>query len=263
MEVSDARVTSLINSHFGVPPTRKEFQEIRTGLRINGRTVGETELFDAIRGEIRHTDMFALLQPGPTPLPADAWELYRKLNQTANVAYVELPASEFVAAAPEPNEGEVTALFDEYRDREPDPITGLGFRRPSQVSLGYLKADRKAVLASISDPTDEDVARYYEENKAAEYRNPAYDDWFLEQQRMETRDEVDAALDANAPPAPASPPPPSPSCPRPLSPRPLSPRRTSPRPPDPPGSPPRKKRWRSRATLRNRSPPPTRPTSRR
>ncbi|WP_171188319.1 hypothetical protein, partial [Alienimonas chondri] len=198
MEVSNDRVNALINSHFGISPTRNEIRDIRTKMGV-----GETDLFDAIRGEMRHRDMYSLLLPSPTSLPTDAWELYRKLNQTANVAYVELPVEQFVAEAPEPTESQVSELFDEYRDQQPNPVTKLGFLRPAQLSLGYLKTEREAVAETVPEPTDAEVDAFYEANRNTEFRNPRYDAWLIDQQEQRTRDEVDSALDGMTPPAPS------------------------------------------------------------
>ena len=198
LEVSDARVNALINTHFGVSPTRAEIRDIRARMGV-----GERDLFDAIRAEMRARDMVALLLPDPTPLPADAWDLYRRLNQTANLAVAELPAGAFVPQVAEPTDTQVADLFLEYRNEPPDPVTGLGFQRPSQIAVGYLRADREAVEEAISAPTDADVRAFYEENRE-QFRNPAYDDWLSAREDAAGRAEMDAALDENAaaPPAP-------------------------------------------------------------
>ncbi|MFH5802925.1 hypothetical protein [Alienimonas sp. DA493] len=194
LEISDDYVNALINSHYGVSPTREEIRELRTRMGV-----GETDLFDAIRAELRHRRMFELLAPNPTSLPTDAWELYRKLNQTADVAYVSLPVEEFVPQVAEPSEAEVSQLFEDYRGQQPDPATGLGFLRPAQISLGYLTVDRDAVEESVDAPTDEEVRAYYEANKS-EFRNPAYTEWLSEQRQMENQSEIDSLLEGGAGP---------------------------------------------------------------
>ena len=195
LAVSDQRVNALINEHYGVAPSRDTVRKIRGRMRV-----GETELFEAIKAELRAREMLSLLLPNPVPLPTDAWELYRRLNQSANVAYVELPVESFVPLAGEPTEGEVTALFEEYKAEAPDQFTGLGFRRPPQIKLEVLRAKRSEAEKSVTPPTDAEVRAFYEANRES-FRNPAYDDYLVEQRAAEGAAELDAADPAATGPA--------------------------------------------------------------
>ena len=177
LEISDAEINRVINEHYGVAPSAATVGKIRTDFGV-----GETTLFDAVRDELRARRTLQLLLPRPATLPADAWTLYRRLNQTADLSLVALPVEAFVGEVPEPTEAEVEELFREYRDRPADPITGLGFRRDSQIKLGYLRADRAAIAEATPDPTDAEVEAYYAANRE-EFRNRAYDD-YLTSRRM-------------------------------------------------------------------------------
>ena len=176
LEISDEQINRLINTHYGVAPDAATVRKIRSDFGV-----GETSLFDAIRAELRARGMFTLLLPRTVPLPSDDWTLYRELNQSADLSLVALPVEDFLDEAPEPTDAEVSALFERYRDAPADPLTGLGFRRPSQIELSYLKADRAAAAESVPAPTDEEVRAYYEENREL-FRNPAYDDYLTERQ---------------------------------------------------------------------------------
>ena len=194
LEISDAEINRVINEHYGVPPTAAGVQRIRTDFGV-----GETALFDAVRDELRARRTLQLLLPRPATLPADDWTLFRRLNQTADLSLVALPVEEFVDEVEEPSDAEVADLFNEYRDRSADPVTGLGFKRPSQIKLGYLRADRAKIAEQVPEPTDEEVEAYYAANRE-EFRNRAYDD-FLTSRRVQ-----DDAAESEPAETPAEPP---------------------------------------------------------
>ena len=207
LEVSDAEINRVINEHYGVAPRPGTVRQIRKDFGV-----GETQLFDAIRSELRARRALELLLPQPAALPADYWTLFRRLNQSADLSLAALPVDDFVAKAPEPTDAEVAALFEEYRGRPADPATGLGFKRPSQIRMGYLRAERAKIAESVPAPTDDDVRAYYEENKE-QFRNPAYDDYLTERQMRSltapggeaeagTGDGQKEETDATPPPAP-------------------------------------------------------------
>ena len=194
LEVSDAEINRVINEHYGVAPSAATVGKIRTDFGV-----GETTLFDAVRDELRARRALQLLLPRPATLPADAWTLYRRLNQTADLSLVALPVEAFVDEVPEPTDAEVAELFEEYRARPADPVTGLGFKRDSQIKLGYLRADRAAIAEATPDPTDAEVEAYYAANRE-EFRNRAYDDYLTSRRMSEGAAGEDGGEDAPADP---------------------------------------------------------------
>src|SRR5262245_57255765 len=76
---------------------------------------------------------------------------------------------------PEPTDTELTAFFDQYKKREPQPnfIGGLelpsaspGFAVPRKVEVQYLKAEYDKLLAKAeTEVKDEEIKDFYEKNK--------------------------------------------------------------------------------------------------
>jgi hypothetical protein len=77
-----------------------------------------------------------------------------------------------VADVPAPTEATLRTFFERYRNDLPDPRSDApGFRKPRRAKYEYFVAKREAFEAAVAkDVTDEEIAAFYEKNKAAMFR---------------------------------------------------------------------------------------------
>ena len=113
-------------------------------------------------------------------LPQERWQDWRRVNERISLQAAVLPVESFVGDVPEPDEAQLLALYNEFKEAEPDqyyrygsrefPSADPGFAEPRRVRLQYVLgsvAERsKKFLDKIAD---EEIADYYERNKRLEF----------------------------------------------------------------------------------------------
>ena len=112
-----------------------------------------------------------------TTLPSERYEDWLKCNDQIVLEAAPIRVSDFLDQVGEPSEEELKDLYEEFKERVPmnDFIPEYevelrspypAFAQPEMVSVQYLKADFNKLAESLEDSvTDEEIAKYYEENK--------------------------------------------------------------------------------------------------
>ena len=195
LRVTDEYITDRIQNHFGKVPTRSQYKKALANMEV-----GESGLYDALRGEFRARRALELLVPTVEATPLEAWDLYRRMNQRADVVAAAVPVEPFLALAPEPTDAEVAELFEANKERYADPDTGLGFVRPPQLRVASLRAEHERVKKSVEPPTDAQVREFYDAHRT-DFRNPEYDLWLIDQGRLPAPAEPRDAATPDTPPA--------------------------------------------------------------
>lgn len=179
--LSDKAVNDFIMQVTDRKLSKVQFKEIRTKMRLS-----ETELYDILRENLRANLAFQMLVPREYTTPAQFWNYYRQLNVKQEIAVAAIPVSAFEDAIGTPNDEQVGALFEQYKNNVPIPKTALvrfltpepGFKQPRKIRIAYLEVDYEKIRTRLqNEVTDEDVEQFYEENKAIRYRElPKFDD---------------------------------------------------------------------------------------
>lgn len=164
MDVSDAEITRFLNR---ISSTR-DFQAVLA--LVNGTSVmplTDNHVFDVLRTELlanRMRDMFQ--QTAMQTTPAQRWDYYQRLRVTATAEMLAVPVDQFLASVGEPNDAELTAFFNQYKQDEPVPGSDRpGFKIPQTIRVQFLRAD----FAKFFDPkaiSAEEVQKYYDEHLA-------------------------------------------------------------------------------------------------
>jgi len=171
--------------------------------------LSQSSLFEIVRNELsalRLRQMLTMDLTGATP--AGRWDYFRRLNRRARIEALPIDAEKLIARVPDPTEEEekgVKALFEEFKDKRPDPNSpDPGFREPHRIALEYFKAEPRSVAGTASrlgkvagsspwaldlalrgvigvqarndflapdEVTEAEIAAFYEENKN-EFRRP-------------------------------------------------------------------------------------------
>ena len=92
--------------------------------------------------------------------PGERWDYYQRLQRQATVELAEVPVDRLTGSIPEPTDKILNAFFEKYKNREYEPgSTEPGFMVPKQIAIDYFKVDYDHLF------TDEELKKYYEENK--------------------------------------------------------------------------------------------------
>jgi hypothetical protein len=141
-----------------------------------GQGVSPNYLFEALGDEMLARNFLkSYFYATRTELPEQRWRDWLKVNDRVVVEAVAVPAESLLIDVPEPTEEELKALYEEYKDREPQPDPSWGIELPSpnpafavprKVAVQYLVADYNQFLAKVEDEvTEEEIKKYYEDNK--------------------------------------------------------------------------------------------------
>lgn len=173
--VDDAAVNQFIKEYTGGKLTSDEFLEAKANLQTaDGGGVSEDELYDILRGEIQAVLARNMLMPrrfGQAGTPEMYWDMYQRLNVNQEMAFTGLNVDSFLSEVEEPGEAELKALYEQYKNKPPGQEPGVpGFYQGRQLKLAYLEIDYTSVSDAVAEITEEDITKYYEDNKEALYK---------------------------------------------------------------------------------------------
>ncbi|HEX3599695.1 MAG TPA: hypothetical protein VHU84_06095, partial [Lacipirellulaceae bacterium] len=111
-----------------------------------------------------------------TVTPEQRWLDWLRVNDRVVVEAAAIPTEKYLVDVKEPTEAELTAFFDEYKNREASPELAYGttelpsavpgFKIPRKVDIQFINANYDTFLAKAEEKiTDEEIAKYYEDNK--------------------------------------------------------------------------------------------------
>ncbi len=168
INVSEEAVSDYINRITNKKLTPKDFSSI-----LKQQHVTESEVFDAIRGELKARLAMEMMMPRAVPSPEQFWDDYRKLQMTETLDVAAVPVADFIAAAPNPTEDQLLNYFDQMKDNPPAYPGGPGLLQPRRIRAEYLQSDFAEVekeVAAKSPVTDQEIKKYYDDHHE-EFRN--------------------------------------------------------------------------------------------
>ncbi len=168
MVVSDRAINDLLKQITNDSLTKDTLQEVVNHLQT-GRRVSVARLFEALRVELtasKFSQMF--LQSVQDVPPAQRFEYYARLNRQAKAEIMPLAVADFAGQVDDPGKDVLQAFFQSHKNRFPDPASpDPGFKEPRRAAFQYFKANfAKAQDEFKPQVTDEEIAEYYEKNKA-------------------------------------------------------------------------------------------------
>ncbi len=105
--------------------------------------------------------------------PLGYWDLFQRMEIKQELAHAALPVGDFAGNVPEPDESQLQAFFEQYKTGFPQPDGTPGFLQPPRVKIACVEADYDTFAKKVKQPTDEEIAAYYEANKESKYRQTA------------------------------------------------------------------------------------------
>ena len=178
MVVSDEVVSDYLNAIGRDRVSKDQMREIIRRMSDRGSRATIDFVFDLLREALLARNYIASHAFAmDTTLPSERYEDWLKCNDQIVVEAAPIRSSDFLDQVGEPSEEELKELFAEFKERVPmndflpeyevelrSPYPA--FAQPEMVSVQYLKADFNKLAESLEESvTDEEIAKYYEENK--------------------------------------------------------------------------------------------------
>lgn len=160
ISVNDDAVSDFIKMISDQKLSTQDFREVKQELHV-----GDLFIYDVLREEIAARMAAEMTFPRAVATPQQRWEAFRKVNVKNAIEATTVPVEAFVKNIPDPSDSELRAFFQEHAEKFPSAKGEPGFRQPARARLAYLEADYETIEAKVTPPTDEEVAKYYEDNK--------------------------------------------------------------------------------------------------
>jgi len=160
INVNDDAVSDFIKMVSDQKLSTQDFREVKQDLHV-----GDHFIYDVLRDEITARMAAEMTFPRSVATPQQRWEAFRKVNVKNSIEATTIPVEAFVKGIGDPSEEDVRSFFTKHAEAFPTAKGEPGFRQPTRLKLAYLEADYETIEAKVTPPTDEEVAKYYEDNK--------------------------------------------------------------------------------------------------
>jgi hypothetical protein len=127
--------------------------------------VGIPSVYDLFRDELAARIAAEMTYPRAVSTPEQRWQDFRKVNVKQSIEATTIPVEAFVKSIPDPTDDKLIEFFKKHAEKPPGPKGEPGFFQPMRVRLAYLEADYDVIEKKVDQPTDEEVAKYYADNK--------------------------------------------------------------------------------------------------
>lgn len=177
MRVSSDEVREYLRSTVALDTVSiPQIREMIEGTKEDRTNYTVDQMLEPVRQEMLARQLYDFLARGLMAMPpAEQFAYYSRIYQKAAADIVAIPVDEFVGKVKEPTEEELAAYFDRYKEKLPKlemqggtplPSAEPGFKLPHRAKVQYLKAKfDDFVDRARPEVTDEEIAKYYEENK--------------------------------------------------------------------------------------------------
>ncbi len=170
--IGDEAVTNFIRRITQDKLSAEAYRELLRRMRVR-----ESDLYDALRTELTALTVRQLEAPPDLRTPEEYWEYHRKLRVRQQLDATAIPVEPFTAYVEDPDETTLRAFFEEFannlpnHDVEGNVVEGRpGFRLPRRVNVAAVVAEYETIEKLVPPVTDEEIQRYYEENKDTDPR---------------------------------------------------------------------------------------------
>lgn len=164
IRISDEYITDFIKEVSDSDLTRERLTKIRSELRL-----GESELYDLLRSELRARVAGRILNPEVIHMPDQYWSDFEKLNVRHSIDAVAIPVEPFAARQPRPTDAEMKELFEAFKGVYPSG-ENPGFFQPYRLKLAWFESDYETAEKQVGEIPEDELRARYEERKEIEYK---------------------------------------------------------------------------------------------
>ena len=178
--VSDAVVNEFLSLWTGDRVPQAEIRRVIDQLRERAG-ITEQDIFDGLRTLLLGERMQALGLRGTgfanTP-PGWRWDAFRRLEQSATVEVVPVIVESLGGQVDKPTTAALEKVYATYKEDLPQAAADTpGFREPARIRYDALVATPDVFMAEAEKGvTDEAIAKFYEDNKDAMFKQAAKQD---------------------------------------------------------------------------------------
>ncbi len=163
----------------------------------------EQHLIPAIRQEMVLSIYLSNLMSSGKAFEEDVDEMFRLRMERAEIRKVDLRTKSYLSKVDEPSEEAIQTHFEQYKDRLAEKTENLfGCKIPNRVKFEYLKLKVDSFKADVQ-VTDEEIRKYYDQNKDPRYVIEEED----QEDKQEQEKEKEGAEDAREEDQPKAEPP--------------------------------------------------------
>lgn len=175
MVVDDESVREFMRESAGGRLTDYDYNAILSAVTGGqGQGLQYNYFFEMLREVLMAQKLQALVfRDGRVVTPSSAWVAYRNMNRTISTEMFPISSKDFMDQVGSPSSQQIEELFNKHKHLPANPaMNQIGFMQMDKISLAYVKGDiNNFVDAAKAEITDEEVAKYYEENKDS-FRKP-------------------------------------------------------------------------------------------
>ena len=164
IEISNEFITDYIKTVSDNNMTREALTKIRGQLGM-----GESELYDTLRSELRARVASRVLNPELVHMPDQYWGDFEKLNVTQSIDAVAIPVKPFAARLSRPSESEIKEIFEAFKGVYPMG-ENPGFVQPDRLKIAWFEFDYESAEALVGEIPEDELKARYEERKETEYK---------------------------------------------------------------------------------------------
>ena len=140
--------------------TSEDFRDLRQKLHMSDHMI-----YELLRDELEARLAAEMTVPRNPVTPEQRWEDFRKVNVKQQIEAAMIPVEPFVKGVPDPADNDLLDYFKKHAEKFPGRKAEPGFRQPLRLKLAYLEADYEAIETTVPQPTKEEIAQYYDDNK--------------------------------------------------------------------------------------------------
>lgn len=177
--VSDDAVLDYLDRLCDTTPEHRPDYGAILAKATNGR-LNRGQLMAQLAMELAADRILMLSQSGTYAMPPEElFGCFNQVNRRVTAELLPIEVIQFLNEAPEPSEAEVNALYEEAKDRFPNPNSpDPGFKLRKRIAFSYFRIDRKKVLdeeIALAKPaiTDAEIEKYYQDRKETEFKRVA------------------------------------------------------------------------------------------
>ncbi|MFM7136243.1 MAG: hypothetical protein ACKO1M_04115, partial [Planctomycetota bacterium] len=172
--VSDAVVNDFLAMWTGNRVPQADMRGVIDQLRERAG-ITEQDIFDGLRTLLLGERMQALTLRGAgfaSAPPGWRWDAFRRLEQSATVEVVPVIVESLSSEVAKPTVAALEAVYTQYKDDLPQAASDTpGFREPARIRYDALVATPDVFVAEAEKGvTEEQVAKFYEDNKESLYK---------------------------------------------------------------------------------------------
>jgi len=171
--VSNSAINQFLGEWTNNMVRPEQFDAMIARRRGGPMAVSQADVFEALRSVLAAGRMERLFLTGfAGDPPGQRWEYFRRLEQGATVEVVPVAVESLAEGVTLPAEATLRNFFDQYKNDLPAARSATpGFKEPHRISAEYLVAKREVIEAEVrKDVTEEQVKKFYDENKERLYR---------------------------------------------------------------------------------------------